>query len=277
MNANAAGKEALVTYERRGLVGLITLNRPEKLNAMNSAVWEAIGGAVDAAGQDAEARVVLLRGAGKSFSAGLDLSPENQVLSTITNQPSASQKVKFYEELKHFQDIHDNLERLRQPTIGVIHGNCLGAGLELALCCDFRLCSSDAKFALPEAKFAIITDVGGLQRLPKVVGRAHAREMAFRGNRIDADRALAIGLVNHVYPDKETLDSAAEQMALEIAQNAPLAVQGAKDVFLYSEEAPSGRALDYNAAKSSMILPSEDLMEAISAYLQKRDAQFKGA
>ena len=277
MDANATGKEGLVMYERRGPIGFITLNRPEKLNAMNSAVWEAVGGAVDKAGQDTEARVVLLRGAGKSFSAGLDLSPENQVLSTITNQPSASQKVKFYEEVRHFQGIHDNLERLRQPTIGVIHGNCLGAGLELALCCDFRLCSADAKFALPEAKFAIITDVGGLQRLPKVVGRAHAREMAFRGNRIGADHALAIGLVNHIYPDKETLDRAAEEMALEIAGNAPLAVQGAKDVFLYGEEASSERALDYNAAKSSMILPSEDLMEAMSAYLQKRDAQFKGA
>lgn len=277
MNPNAASKEGLVMYERRGPIGFITLNRPEKLNAMNSAVWEAVGSAVDKAGQDIEARVVLLRGAGKSFSAGLDLSPENQVLSTITNQPSASQKVKFYEEVKRFQGIHDNLERLRQPTIGVIHGHCLGAGLELALCCDFRLCSADAKFALPEAKFAIITDVGGLQRLPRVVGRGHAREMAFRGNRIDADHALAIGLVNHVYPDKETLDRAAEEMALEIAQNAPLAVQGAKDVFLYGEEVSSERALDYNAAKSSMILPSEDLMEAMSAYLQKRDAQFKGA
>lgn len=277
MNPDVASKVALVTYERRGPIGFVTLNRPGKLNAMNSAVWEAVGSAVDEAEQDTEARVVLVRGAGRSFSAGLDLSPENQVLSTITNQPSASQKVKFYEELKHIQGIHDNLERLRQPTIGVIHGNCLGAGLELALCCDFRLCSADAKFALPEAKFAIITDVGGLQRLPKVVGRAHAREIAFRGNRIDAERALAIGLVNHVYPDKETLDRAAEEMALEIAKNAPLAVQGAKDVFLYGEDASSERALDYNAAKSSMILPSEDLMEAMSAYLQKRDALFKGA
>ncbi|MGO9122532.1 MAG: enoyl-CoA hydratase-related protein [Desulfomonilaceae bacterium] len=277
MNPNATGKEALVTYELRGHIGFITLNRPGKLNAMNSALWEALGEATKAAEQDSEARVILLNGAGKSFSAGLDLSSENQVLSTITNQASASQKTKFFEELKHIQGIHDDFERLRQPTIGVIHGNCLGAGLEIALCCDFRLCSADAKFALPEAKFAIITDVGGLQRLPKVVGRAHAREMAFRGNRIDADRALAIGLVNYVYPDKETLDAAAEEMALEIANNAPLAVQGAKEVFLYSEEAPLDRALDYTAARSSMILPSEDLMEAISAYMQKRNAKFKGA
>ena len=277
MTPDPTSKEALVTYELRGHVGLITLNRPGKLNAMNTALWEALGEAVKAAEQDTEARVILLSGAGKSFSAGLDLSAENQVLSTITNQASASQKTKFFEELKHIQRIHDDFEQLHQPTIGVIHGNCLGAGLEIALCCDFRLCSADARFALPEAKFAIITDVGGLQRLPKVVGRAHAREMAFRGNRIDADRALAIGLVNHVYPDKETLDRAAEEMALEIANNAPLAVQGAKEVFLYSEEAPLEQALDYTAARSSMILPSEDLMEAISAYMQKRNAKFKGA
>jgi len=277
MTPDPTSKEALVTYELRGHIAFITLNRPGKLNAMNSALWEALGEAVKAAEQDTEARVILLSGAGKSFSAGLDLSAENQVLSTITNQASASQKTKFFEELKHIQGIHDDFERLRQPTIGVIHGNCLGAGLEIALCCDFRLCSADAKFALPEAKFAIITDVGGLQRLPKVVGRAHAREMAFRGNRIDADQALAIGLVNHVYPDKETLDRAAEEMALEIVNNAPLAVQGAKEVFLYSEEAPLEQALDYTAARSSMILPSEDLMEAISAYMQKRNAKFKGA
>src|SRR4030042_1589280 len=230
MDANATGKEGLVTYERRGPIGFITLNRPEKLNAMNSALWEAVGVAVDAAGQDTEARVVLLRGAGKSFSAGLDLSPENQVLSSIMNQPSASQKVKFYEELKHIQGIHDNLERLRQPTIGVIHGNCLGAGLELALCCDFRLCSADAKFALPEAKFAIITDVGGLQRLPKVVGRGHAREIAFRGHRFDSGRAKAINLVNDVYPDQGTLEAKAREMAEEIASNSPLGVQGATEV-----------------------------------------------
>ncbi len=277
MNPNATGKEALVTYELRGHIGLITLNRPGKLNAMNTALWEALGEAVKVAEQDSEARVILLRGAGKSFSAGLDLSSENEVLATFTIPASAGQKVKFFDELKRIQGIHDNFEQLRQPTIGVIHGNCLGAGLELALCCDLRICSADAKFALPEAKFAIITDVGGLQRLPKVVGRAHAREMAFRGNRIDAERALAIGLVNHVYPDKETLDRAAEEMALEMANNAPLAVQGAKQVFLYSEEVPLNRALDYTAARSSMILPSEDLMEAMSAFLQKRDANFKGA
>ncbi|HTY23086.1 MAG TPA: enoyl-CoA hydratase-related protein [Desulfomonilaceae bacterium] len=277
MNESATRKEGLVTYHREGHLGFITLNRPEKLNAINMALWNALGTVVDQAGQDTEARVILVRGEGRCFSAGLDLSPDNEVLSQITGTPDASQKMAFYKDLRRLHQIHNNLECLRQPTIGVIHGHCIGAGLELALCCDIRFCSADAKFALPEAKFAIITDVGGLQRLPQVVGKAHAREMAFRGHRIDAKRAQAIGLVNDVYPDKEALDRGAEEIALEIAGNAPLAVQGAKDVFLLNEEVPLDRALDYNAAKSSMILPSEDLLEAISAYLQKREAKFKGA
>ena len=266
-----------VTYHREGHVGIITLNRPEKRNALNLAVWNALGNAVSAAGSDGDARVVILRGAGKSFCAGLDLSPDNEMMPIITAQPSASQKMEFYNIVKHIQGIHTNLERLSLPTIAAIHGHCLGAGLELVLCCDIRICSADATFALPEAKLAIITDVGGLQRLPKVVGPGHAREISFRGHRFDANRAAAVNLVNDVYPDKETLDKQAMEMALEIAANPPLAVQGAKDCFLYNEEVPMDQALDHNAARSSMIIPSQDIFEAMAAYMQKREGTFKGA
>ncbi len=264
-------------YHRDGYVGFITLNRPEKRNALNLALWNAVDAAVSLAREDTEARVVLLRGAGKSFCAGLDLSPDNEIISTITGQPSATQKMNFYKSVKHIQAIHNRLESLPQPTIGLIHGHCLGAGLELALCCDIRLCSAESVFALPEARLAIITDVGGLQRLPKVVGPGHAREIAFRGHRFDAEHARAINLVNAVYPDKEALDTKGLEMALEIAANPPLAVRGAKDVFLFNEDVSMDQALDYTAARSSMIVPSEDIMEAMSAHLQKREGKFKGA
>jgi len=277
MNMEASATVNLVTYHRDGHVGFITLNRPEKRNAMSVALWNALDQAVGMAEEDPEARVVLLRGSGKSFCAGLDLSPDNEVIATITGQATASQKVTFYKEVKRIQAIHTRLERLSQPTIAAIHGHCLGAGLELALCCDIRLCSEDTLFALPEATLAIITDVGGLQRLPKVVGQGHAREIAFRGHRFNAEHARAINLVNEVYADKETLDAKALEMALEIAGNPPLAVQGAKDVFLYNEEVPMDQALDYNAARSSMIMPSKDLFEAMSSYLEKRKGKFEGA
>ncbi|MEW6531494.1 MAG: enoyl-CoA hydratase-related protein [Thermodesulfobacteriota bacterium] len=277
MSTEVPTHDALVTYYREDRVGFMTLNRPEKRNALNHALWYTLGAAVAQAEEDEEARIVLVKGAGKSFCAGLDLSPENQVVNTLSGQPSATQKMAFYRSVRTIQRIYTRLERLSKPTIAVIQGHCLGAGLELALCCDIRLCSQDAVFSLPEATLAIITDVGGLQRLPRVVGKGFAREIAFRGHRFDATYAKSVGLVNHVYGDHQALETAAQEMALEIAGNPPLAVQGAKEVFLFQERAGLEESMDYNAARSSMIMPSEDLFEAMAAFMQKRKGEFKGA
>jgi enoyl-CoA hydratase len=267
----------LVTYHREGHLGFITLNRPEKRNAMNWALWLALEEAVLQAEADKEARVVLVKGEGKTFCAGLDLGPENELLQAIGATPGARQKLEFYRLARRGQDIFTRLERLHQPTIAVIQAHCLGAGLEMVLCCDMRFCSAETLFGLPEPTLAIITDAGGLQRLPRVVGRGHAREIAFRGHRFNAERARAIGLVNDVFPDKESLDSRATEIAAEIASNPPLAVQGAKEVLLFNEEADLQESLEYTAARSSMILPSEDLYEAIAAYMEKKKGKYKGA
>lgn len=267
----------LVTYRREGSVGTITLSRPEKRNAMNIPMWKALDHALGLAEEDTEARVILLAGAGKSFCAGLDLSPENELASVMGGNPGATQKTRLFRIIREIQAIHTRLERLPQPTIALIHGHCLGAGLELIVCCDMRICSADAEFALPEASLAIITDVGGLQRLPRIVGSGHAREIAFRAHRFDAERACSMHLVNHVFPEKETLLTEAWNIAEEIAANPPLAVQGAKDVMLFEDDGSLEASLRYNAARSSMILPSEDLFEALSAFLEKRKATFKGA
>ena len=277
MSEEKTGQEILATYDRKGYVGFITLNRPEKRNALNLALWDALDQALQSAESDEEARVIILRGNGKSFCSGLDLSPENELTSAIGGTPGATQKLTFYKLVRKTQDIHTRLERLTRPTLAAIHGHCLGAGLELVICCDIRICSQETLFALPEAKLGLIIDVGGLQRLPKIVGPGHAREMAFRGYQFDAARALAINLVNDVYADKETLDAKAVEMAEEIASNPPLAVQGAKEVILFNEGATMSQSLDYNAARSCMIVPSEDLFEAIAAYTQKRKGEFKGA
>jgi len=274
MGAEAA--MTLVTYHREKHIGFITLNRPDKRNALNPAVWSALDTAIEQAEEDREARVILLRGAGKSFCAGLDLSPENELFSAVGKPPDAAQKVWFFKEVRRIQNIHTRMERLSTPTIALIHGHCLGAGLELVLCCDIRLCTQDTLFAFPEAKLGFITDVGGLQRLPRVVGKGHAREIAFRGHRFDAARAQAIQLVNDLFPDKATLDSKGMEMAEEIAGNPPLAVQGAKEVMCFDEEVGLEESLEYNAARSSMIVPSNDLMEAVAAYMQKRKGDFKG-
>jgi len=277
MNGTTSGKRSPVQYQRDGFVGTLLLNRPEKRNALNPRVWDALDEAVAAVENDAEARVVLLKGAGVSFCGGLDLSPDNELFVFASQVPSAANKVLFYKEVRRVQRIHTRLDRLTRPTIAVMQKHCLGAGLELALCCDIRLCTADTVFSLPEARLGFITDIGGLQRLNRVVGCAHAREISFRAHRFSADKALAIGLVNEVYPDREALEAGAEAMAREIAGNPPLAVQGAKEVFLYDEDVTLEESLEYNAARSSMLVPSEDMAEAINAYLEKRPGRFKGA
>ncbi len=277
MSDETKPRKDLVTFKKEGQVGRIILNRPEKRNAMNLAVWEALDRAVAAAAQDPEVRAVILSGEGKSFCAGIDLGPDNELASTIGGTPGATQKMRLFQKIKEIQDIHNRLERLPKPTIAAVHSHCLGAGLEMVLCCDFCICTADAVFGLPEATLAIITDVGGLQRLPRVVGRGHAREIAYRGHRFDADRAKMIQLVNDVYGDREEMEEKAMEKALEICSNPPLAVQGAKDVFLFDDEAGLRRSLTYNAARSALILPSEDLFEAMGAQLQKRKGTFKGA
>jgi len=265
-----------VTYESEGFIGTITLRRLDKRNALDFALWLSLSEALRKATQDSEVRVILLKGAGDSFCSGLDLSPTNEVIKLLSEKPSADQKMRLFDIIKRVQSIYTELEVLRVPTIAVIHGHCLGAGLELVCSCDMRFCSSDALFALPEARFGIITDVGGLQRLPKIVGRGKAREMAFRGHSIGADEAKRIGLVNEVFDTQEMLYIQATKIGKEIAANAPLAVQGAKEVLLHSEDVSVLRSLEYNAARSAMILPSEDLQESFKSYSEKRDPEFKG-
>ncbi|UCE35490.1 MAG: enoyl-CoA hydratase/isomerase family protein [Deltaproteobacteria bacterium] len=270
------GQGGEVTYESRGFIGTITLKRPEKRNALNLALWLALSEALKSAAQDTEVRVILLKGEGDSFCSGLDLSPTNEIARLLSETASAEQKVRLFDLIRRIQAIHTELEILRVPTIAVIQRHCLGAGLELVCSCDMRLCSADAVFALPEARYGIITDVGGLQRLPRIVGRAKAREMAFRCHTIGADEAKSIGLVNEVFETHELLNAKADTIAGEIAANSPLAVQGAKEVLLYSEDVPALKSLEYNAARSSMVLPSEDLLEAFKSFLEKRDPEFRG-
>ena len=268
----------LVLYHSESHIGFITLNRPEKLNAMSQALWMELGEAIAEAANDDQARVIILRGEGRAFSAGLDLSPDNALFTSLMASPGAAQKARLIKEIRKIQNVHTDLENLRKPTIAAVHGYCLGGGLELILCCDIRVASSDAVFALPESRLAIITDVGGLQRLPKVVGPGHAREISFRGHRFNAARAKEIHLVNYMCEDKQHLDNTVMEMAEEIAANPPLAVQGAKEVFMYDEKASSvEESLEYNAARSVMVLPSEDLNEVMTAMAEKRKGVFKGA
>jgi enoyl-CoA hydratase len=266
----------LCTYSRQDHVGRIHLNRPEKRNALDRGMWAAIDEAIKQAAADDQARAIIVSGEGKSFCAGLNLDPTGEMAQHIMEAPSALQKETFFQMVCQAQDIHTALEKLRPPTIGLIQGHCLGAGLELAVCCDLRLASAGTLFSLPEANLGLITDVGGLQRLPRIVGPAKAREIAFRAHRFDADEALAMGLVNKVCLDAAELEKVGQEWAADIASKPPLAVQGAKAVFLHDEQSGLTENLRYNAARNTMVVPSEDLKEAIMAFMQKRPGTYTG-
>lgn len=155
-----------------------------------------------------------------------------------------------------------------------VHGKCIGGGVDLMTAADIRLASKDATFTIAETKLAIVADLGTLQRLTRIVGRGHARELAFTASYISAERAAAINLVNHVYEDKEKLLVAARKMANEIADHSPLVVQGTKKMLAYSEDHTEAESLDHVALWNTSFLKSADLTEAVKAFLERRKPVF---
>ncbi len=263
--------------EKRGQVAWVFLNRPEKKNAMGPDAWKEIIPIFADIDADDEIRVAVIAGEGREFSTGIDLMGMAPLISTLKNWDfSAKATVKLFKDIFPLQDAMSCVEKCSKPVICAYHGYCIGAALDLGSCCDIRLASSDAKISLREAAVAIIADVGVLQRLPLIIGQGHTRELAFTAKYIDAERAKEINLVNAVFPDKEALLKGAEEMALEIAAQAPLAVQGVKEVLNFCRGKSIADGLEYVAARSAMILPSEDLAATMTAFMEKKKPTFQG-
>lgn len=256
----------------------VYLNRPEKKNAMNPPAWRETLPIFEDLDRDGDIRAVVLAGAGACFSAGIDLMEMAAELSEIgEKEQKGGVKWRLLKKIKALQDGMSCVEWCRKPVIAAIHGHCIGAGLDLATACDIRLCSADALFCLKEAAVGFVADVGVLQRIPAIVGQGIARELAYTARTIDARFASEIGLVNRVYPDREQLMQGAGKMAAEISANAPLAVQASKDVLNYGMGKSVADGLAYVASVSTNIVPSDDLSEAITAFLEKRPPRFKGS
>jgi len=185
-------------------------------------------------------------------------------------------KWRLLKRIGALQDTMSCIERCRKPVIAAIHGYCIGAGLDMVTACDIRLCSRDAVFSLKEAAVGFVADVGVLQRIPLIVGQGIARELAYTAKTIDAVRAREILLVNEVFDDQAALTAGAQAMAEAIAANAPLAVEATKDVLNYGVGKSIDDGLRYVASMSTNIVPSKDLMEAFTAFMEKRPPKFTG-
>jgi enoyl-CoA hydratase len=266
-----------LTVVRDRAIAEVTLTGPGKGNAMGPAFFRELPEVFAELDQDESIRVVILRGKGGIFSYGLDLQAMAPTLMPlISSENLAAERLKLLRLISDMQRGCDLVERCTKPVICAISGPCIGGGIDLAAACDIRLASRDARFSVREVKVAIVADLGSLQRLPRIIGHGHTRELAFTGKDIDAERALRIGLVNDVLSDEAALLDHARKMAAQIADNSPLAVQGVKQVLSYGDER---RILDgekFAAVWNSAFLASHDLMEAMTAFAQKRPPRFTG-
>jgi len=259
-------------------VATVTLLGPGKGNAMGPDLWRELPEVFAALDADDAVRAVVVRGSGDHFTYGLDLMAMAAELGPHLSQATtAGPRTELLDIIRRLQEAVNAVERCRKPVIAAVHGWCIGGGIDLITACDVRLCSADARFSVREVKVAMVADLGTLQRLPRVVGQGHARELAFTGRDIDAAYAARIGLVNHVHADADALFAAARTTAAEIAANPPLVVQGVKQVMNFSADHPTADGLAYVAVWNSAFLASDDLTEAMTAFASKRQPSFSGS
>jgi len=249
-------------FEKKGSIGLLTIHRPEKMNALSMELTDELKKLLDRVEGDEELRVLIITGAGeKAFVAGADIQE------LADRDADKGQRTS-----KERQEIFARIENLRIPVIAAVNGYALGGGLELALACSIRICSQNAVFGAPEVKLGIIPGDGGTQRLPRLVGPGRAMEMILTGDPIDSQEALRIGLVNRIFPLESLMEM---ELARTIASRPPLAVRFAKEAVNTSlEGGPAGFALE--SCLHALSCTTEDKKEGVAAFLEKRKAHFQG-
>ena len=281
MAKNTTFESPVLTIERNDAVATVWLDRPEARNAMGEDLWRDLPKAMKLVSDDPGVRVVVVAAKGPHFSVGLDLKAMGGLLSgTATaggERTSAAVRARAArDDVLRLQASITAVAQCSKPVIAAVHGYCIGGGVDLIAACDIRLASADAIFSVREAKVAIVADLGSLQRLPSIIGAGHVAELAFTGKDISAERAKAIGLVNDVAADAEGVLKAAYELAHEIAANSPIAVQGTKAVLAANEGRTVAEGLDYVATWNAGMLASDDLVEAMMAFMEKRDPKFTG-
>lgn len=265
--------------EQEGKVAHVRLNRPDALNSMTREFWMELPEIVNRISDDGSARAIVLSSTGKHFSAGMDLAvfasgggsaPQGEGHSSEMGRLRAY----FRDVVRMLQDSFTSLEKARMPVLAAIQGGCIGGAVDMVTACDLRYASADAFFCVQEINIGMTADVGTLQRLPKIIPDGVAREMAYRGHRLPADRALQVGLVNEVFPDHESLVAGVLEIAQEIASKSPLAVYGTKQMLNYSRDHSVEDSLNFIATWQTGMFQPADMIESFAARAEKRDPAF---
>ena len=253
-----------ITIEKRGAVALLTINRPDKLNALNMKVHEEGVAALDALKSDDSVRVVVLTGSGeKAFIAGADISE------FVEATPVAQR------DLFHERTLFNTIDSFPKPVVAMINGFCLGGGNELALACDIRIGSEKARFSQPEINLGIMPGGGGTQRLARLIGEGRAMELCLLGDMIDAETAYKFGLLNRVFPIDQ-LEEETMKIAEMIAEKAPIALQLTKEAVKFASRSNLDEGLRREVDLFAICFSTEDKKEGVAAFLEKRKPVFKG-
>jgi enoyl-CoA hydratase/carnithine racemase len=262
----------------KGHVATVELRGTGTGNGLGRAFWIELPRVVRDLERHEGVRVVVLRGAGDTFTVGLDLRWYVPHLRHAMRRGGAlaASRAELLEQNRLMQESVSALAQCRKPVVAAIHGECIGGGLDIATACDLRFAAADAVFSVREVRLGIVADLGVLQRLPRIVGEGHTRELALRGSDIDAKRAFEIGLVNQVYTSASALFAGAHAVAEEIAANPPRAVAGTKRVLVETDGLRIDEALRYAALWNTAFLPSDDFREAIAALGEGRPPEFTG-
>jgi enoyl-CoA hydratase/carnithine racemase len=248
------------------------LTREDKLNAMDGAMFAAIGDSLRSLGADPTVRCILLSARGRYFTAGLDLHYAGSQFGAVEDPGRAAEA--RLRHIKWLQDCFTAAEEARPPVIAAIHGGCVGAGVDLACACDIRIASVDAFFQVAEVDVAITADLGTLQRMTRLMPEGLVRELAYTGRRLPAAEALRFGFVNRVEPSREAAVAAALELARAIAAKSPLAVAGAKASLNYSRGRTVEEGLRHVAFWNAATLVTSDVQAAVGARFAKAEARF---
>jgi len=273
----------------------VSLNRPEKLNAMNKAFWLEMSSCFDEIADDDDCRAVVVAAEGRIFTAGLDLGDVSLVQSLSggaamgddddfdddddenSDRPDVSRKAfSIHRLVLKFQDSFTSIERCPKPVIAAIHGACIGGGVDLVSACDVRYATQDAFFQIKEVDVGLAADVGTLQRLPRIVGGdSLVRELCYTARKMGAEEALKCGLVSRLLEDKDAVVAAALQTAKLIAEKSPVAVQGTKHNLVFARDHSVPESLRYMASWNAAMLQSEDVMKSAVAAMSREKPKFK--
>lgn len=254
-----------VKYEQKDFIAYVTLDRPDMLNAFNYEMLEQLRNVIESIQIHPDIRLVIITGSGdKAFSVGADLKERKTLPDTLVKR-----------NLNRFGEVFTLIEQLPQPTICVLNGYAFGGGLELALACDFRIAAETVSLGLTETGLGIIPGAGGTQRLPRLIGEAKALELILTAKRMTAHEALDYGVVTKVAPAKSLHEVTADFAAL-ILRNAPIAIQQAKFAVKQGMKTDIQTGLQIERKAYELTIPTEDRIEALNAFAEKRTPQFKG-